>query len=197
MRFRKGFHYPHPPRGPARRPYHVSEAARRARRSNLSRSRLRSDRETAVIKLLIWQASFDDGPHPTQRALARQLRVWPSYVCKVQKQADAALEALNNGQRVALNDLDDARRFTAKLREQEPGLLAPATRPQRRATSSWDAISERPRIAGHEFPASNDPDAHGRVCPCRICSARAMIDGALKRAAEAASRSQESTKLPR
>ena len=88
MRFEKGIHYPHPPRGPARRPYHMSDAARRARRFNLSRFRLRSDGETAVIKLLIWQASFDDGPRPTQRALARLLGVWPSYVCKIQKQAE-------------------------------------------------------------------------------------------------------------
>jgi hypothetical protein len=124
MRFEKGIHYLHPSRGPARRPYHVSDAARRARRGNLSRSRRRSDRESAVIKLLIWQACFDDSPRPTQRALARLLGVWPSYVCKVQKQSERGLDALANGLRVTLDDLDDARRFSAKLRVQEPGLLA-------------------------------------------------------------------------
>ena len=124
MRFRKGVHYPHPSRGPARRPYHVSEAARRARRCNLSKSRLRSDRESAVIKLLIWQTYLDDGPRPTQRALARQLGVWPSYVCKIQKQCDRGLGALASGHRLSLDDLNEGRRFTAKLRSQEPGILA-------------------------------------------------------------------------
>ena len=36
------------------------------------------------------------------------------------------MEALANGRRVTLDDLAAAQRFTAKLREQEPGLLAPA-----------------------------------------------------------------------
>jgi hypothetical protein len=115
MRFQKGVLYPHPSRGLARRPYNVSEAARRARRRNLSRSRVRSDRETLVIKLLIWQACFDDGPRPTQRALARILGVWPSYVCKVQRQSAKGLDALASGQRVNFDDLEDARRFTAGL----------------------------------------------------------------------------------
>src|SRR5215471_5649794 len=126
MRFRKGEHYPHPPRGRARRPYQVSEAARRARHRNLSRSRLRSDRESAVIKLLIWQACYDGGPRPTQRALARQLGVWPSYVCKIAKRAAEGLEALTGGRRATLDELAEARRFTARLRVQEPGLLASA-----------------------------------------------------------------------
>lgn len=123
MRFRKGEHYPHPPRGPARRPYHVSDLARRARRRNLSNSRRRSDRETAVIKLLIWQALFGDGPRPTQRALAHQLGVWPSYICKVQKQSAQRLDALGNGTRVTLDDLHDARLFATKLRERGNDLL--------------------------------------------------------------------------
>ena len=127
MRFEKGIHYPHPPRGPARRPYHVSEAARRARRRNLSKSRLRSDRESALIKLLIWQACFEGGQRPSQRALARLLGVWPSYVRKVQKQAERGLDALASGVRVTVADLDCARRFSAKLRSQEPGLLARRT----------------------------------------------------------------------
>jgi hypothetical protein len=126
MRFLKGIRYLHPPRGPGRGRYYVSDVARRARRKNLSRSRLRSDRESGVIKLLIWQSCFDSGPRPSQRALARLLGVYPSYVCKIQKQSARGLEALADGTRVTLDDLEDARRFTAKLREQEPNLLAHA-----------------------------------------------------------------------
>jgi hypothetical protein len=85
---------------------------------------LRSDRETAVIKLLIWQSSFDGCQRPSQRALARQLGVWPSYVCKVQQDSEEGLDALASGMRVTLDDLHDAQRFTAKLRAHEPGLLA-------------------------------------------------------------------------
>jgi|SRR5580693_4008356 hypothetical protein len=70
MRFLKGIRYPHPPRGLGRGCYLVSDAARRARRNNLSRSRLRSDWESRIIKLLIWQSCLDDGPRPSQRLLA-------------------------------------------------------------------------------------------------------------------------------
>ena len=107
----------------------MSEAALRQRRRNLKRTRIRSDRETAIIKRLIWQACFDGGEHRSQRALARQLRVWPSYVWKVQRKAlSEGLDALlaNGGRRFTLDDLKKARSFTAKLRAQEPGLLAPA-----------------------------------------------------------------------
>jgi hypothetical protein len=109
----------------------MSDEALRQRRHNLRR-RLRSNRESQLIKLLIWQAFFGEEPRPSQRALARELGVWPSYVCKVQKKAtsvgwDACVQY---GRRVNLDDLVDARRFTAKLREQEPGLLAPAPQPR-------------------------------------------------------------------
>jgi hypothetical protein len=50
--------------------------------SLLSRARLRSDRESRIIKLLTWQSCFDDGPHHSQRALGRQFGLYPSYVCK-------------------------------------------------------------------------------------------------------------------
>jgi len=123
MRFLKGIHYPHPPRGPGRGRYLVSDAARHARRLNLSKSRLRSDRESGVIKLLIWQSCFDGGPPASQRTLARQLGVYPSYVCKVQRQSAMGLDALASGTRTTFQDLDEARRFTVRLREQEPGLL--------------------------------------------------------------------------
>jgi hypothetical protein len=62
---------------------------------------------------------FDEGQRPSQRYLAQLLGVWPSYVCKVQKQSERALYALTNGQRATLADLYDARRFTGKLKEQE------------------------------------------------------------------------------
>jgi hypothetical protein len=123
MRFRKGEHYPHPPRGPARRPYHVTEAARCARRLNLSKTRIRSSREILTIKLWIWQDAFGDGPHLSQRELARQLGVCPSYVHKVQHQRAEAIDALTRDARVTMDDLLAAQRFTAKLREQRPRLL--------------------------------------------------------------------------
>jgi hypothetical protein len=125
MRFLKGTHYPHPRRGLGRGTYYVSDVARRARRGNLSKSRLRSDWESGVIKLLIWQSCFDSGPRPSQRALGRLLGVYPSYVCKIQKQSAKGLDALASGNRVTFDDLDEAQRFTARLRTQEPGLLAP------------------------------------------------------------------------
>jgi hypothetical protein len=106
----------------------MSEAALRQRRRNLKQTRIRSDRETAIIKRLIWQARFDGGERLSQRALARQLRVWPSYVWKIQQKAQSeGMDALlANGRRLTLDDLEKARSFTAKLRAQEPGLLAPA-----------------------------------------------------------------------
>jgi len=89
---------------------------------------MRSDRETAIIKRLIWQACFDSVPRPSQRALARQLHVWPSYVWKVQRKAlsEGKDALLADSTRFTLDDLEKARSFTAKLRAQEPGLLAPA-----------------------------------------------------------------------
>src|SRR5215472_8386226 len=127
MRFQRGIHYHHPPRGPARKRYRMSEAALRQRRRNLERTRIRSDRETAIIKLLIWQACFDTAPHRSQRALARQLRVWPSYISKVQRKAlsEGMDVLLANRGRVSLDDLAVARRFTEKVRAEAPDTLAP------------------------------------------------------------------------
>jgi DNA-binding winged helix-turn-helix (wHTH) protein/tetratricopeptide (TPR) repeat protein len=132
-----------------------------------------------VIKLLIWQAYFGDGPRPSQRDLARQLGVSPSYVCKVQKRAAEGLDALARGERVTLEELADARRFTAKLRDQEPGLLAPVTRFRREAVPPVQEVSNSMRVATP--PASYDPYAHARGCPCLACAARAMIDAAIAR----------------
>jgi hypothetical protein len=97
--------------------------------------------------------------------------VWPSYVSKVQKQAtsvgwDARVQS---GRLVTLDDLADARRFTAKLREQEPGLLATAPTPrlyegetrgdQRRFVAAMTAdeiIAEQRRFA-EEWTSKNPP----------------------------------------
>jgi hypothetical protein len=102
----------------------VSDAARRQRLRNLRGTRIRSDRESAIIKRIIWQSCFDSGPRASQRQLARQLGVWPSFVCKIQKQAGRGLQALVTGQRVTMDDLSAARSFTERLRREEPGLLA-------------------------------------------------------------------------
>jgi hypothetical protein len=127
MGFHKGIHYRHPPRGRARKPYSMSDAAVRQRRRNLLHTRLRSERETAIIKRLIWQLCFSGAPVRSQRAMGHELGVRHSYVHKVRKQAHAVgMDVLANARHVTLDDLIEARRFTAKLREQEPGLLAPA-----------------------------------------------------------------------
>src|SRR5262249_34246845 len=127
MRFQQGIRYPHPPRGPGRGRYRMSNAALRARRQNLARCpRLRSERESRTIKLWIWQSYFEQWPRPTQRALARELGVSRSYVCKVQRQWAKGREALTSGQRATLGDLEEARR----LREQEPRLLSRPPQPR-------------------------------------------------------------------
>lgn len=124
MRFLKGVHYEHPPRGRAREPYTMSEAARRQRCRNLRRTRIRSDRETAIIKRLVWQSLFDGSPARSQRTLARELGVRHSYVHKVQGQAHSVgMEAILRGGRVTIHDLADAQRFTERIREE--GLLRP------------------------------------------------------------------------
>lgn len=121
MRFQRGVHYPHPARGRARKPYALSDAAWRQRVRNLRRTRIRSDRESLIIQHLIWQTVFESGHRSSQRTLARQLHVWPSYVCKVQKQKARGLEALASGRRFTRADLEEARRFTERTREE--GLL--------------------------------------------------------------------------
>jgi hypothetical protein len=164
MRFQRGEHYPHRQRGLARKPYTMSEAALRQRCRNLGRTRLRSNRESLTIKLLIWQSYFDSGPRQSQRALGRQVGVWPSYVCKVQKQAtsvgwDARVRC---GKRVTLDDLDDARRFTERIRQEEPGLLASPRRlyggelAASRVMTADEAIAEQ-RSFAEEWERKNPP----------------------------------------
>ena len=172
MRFERGTHHPHPPRGPARRPYTVSEAARRQRCRYLRRTRLRSDRESRVIKRLIWQAQFEGGPRESQRTLARQLGVAPSYVHKVQKQVAKGMDALlQYGQRVTLDDLADARRFTNKLREREPEAPElrrrsnegePAASPDPRYRTAEQSVAETWREVA-EWKCANASDGHART----------------------------------
>jgi len=109
----------------------MSDAALRQRRRNLKRTRIRSDRETAIIKRLIWQACFDGGDRPSHRALARQLGVWPSYVAKVQRKAqnERTDVFLANGRRVTLDDLEKARSFTEKVRAEVPDILTASPGP--------------------------------------------------------------------
>lgn len=128
----------------------MSDAAWRARRNNLSQSRQRSDWESAIIKLLIWQSYFDGGPRPSQRALARQLGVWPSYVCKVLKQSAAGLDALTRGERATLNELDEARRFTARLKEQGLVRVPRALQRAKPLTPPSDSVVLPRFLSGHE-----------------------------------------------
>jgi hypothetical protein len=156
MGFRKGIHYEHPPRGRARKQYTVSEAARRQRRHNLRRTRIRSDRETAIIKRLIWQLCFSGSPARSQRAVASELGVKHSYVHKVRKQAHSVgMDALANGRRVTLDDLIEARRFTERIRQEEPGLLAPTL--PRRLYKYEAELRGLPRLAPAPRPAVDPP----------------------------------------
>jgi|SRR6516164_2097095 len=163
MRFQRGVRYPHPPRGPARKRYTMSEAALRQRRRNLKRTRTRSDRETAIIKRLIWQTYFDGGERPSQRALARQLRVSKSYVWKVQQTAvsEGRDALLANGGRVTLDDLEKARRFTEKVLAEVPDTLAPCPPNEPRVITIDASIAE----AWHEVAEwkRRNPTGHRRV----------------------------------
>jgi hypothetical protein len=125
-------------------------------RANGTVKRLRSDRETQVIKLLIWQSYFDGGPRPSQRALARQLGVSQPYVRELLQTArtEGGDALLQYGQRVTLDALAEARRFTSKLRNAEPDILAPAPQApasnEPRALTTDEAIAETWRIAREE-----------------------------------------------
>ena len=156
MGFQKGIHYPHPPRGPARKPYTMSPKALRARRRNLDEARnrgriklWRGHGETQTIKLIIWQSWWDDSePRLSQRAAADKLRVWPSYVCKVQKKAATkGMAALTRvGRRITFDDLAEAQRVSARMRERAPELFAPAPQPRPsnkpRVMTADEAIAE-------------------------------------------------------
>ena len=169
MRFLKGIHYMHPPRGPGRGRYHLSHAAWGARVHNLKRvKRLRSSREIGIIKLLIWQWFFDPEPKPSGRALARQLGVCRSYIWRVARKAHVAgWDALVKCERrITLDDLAEARRFTAKVRDMEPDLLAPAPEPrpsdEPREMTADERIAETRREAA-EWKGKNPCDGRPRT----------------------------------
>jgi transcriptional regulator with XRE-family HTH domain len=108
------------------------------------RRRARNALSLILYGLRHWQACSESGPRLSQRTLARQLGVWPSYVCKVQRKAlSEGMDTLaRHGQRVTATDLDEARWFTNRIREQEPGLLAPAPH---RLYEGELAASQQPR----------------------------------------------------
>ncbi len=102
--------------------------------------------ETGIIKLLIWQAYFSDDPRPSQRALARQLRVSQPYVCKVMREAHpVGWDALARGEHATFEELEQARRVTARVREREPDLFTPA--PHRSASDEPRVLTADERIA--------------------------------------------------
>lgn len=112
----------------------------RKRVSRLSNLRPRSDRESTVIKLLIWQACFDESPRAMQRTLAR-LR---SYIHKVQHQRAEAIDALTGAASVTMEDLAAAQRFSAKPREREPNSLpvAHSSRSEKRVLTEDEIIAK-------------------------------------------------------
>lgn len=120
------------PRGRGRHRYCMSGLAWDQRQRSLAIAhsrvkRLRRHDETLTIKLLIWQWYFDSGPKPSLRTLARQLGVSCCYVHKVKERAAGVGRDIlaAQGRRITLDDLVEARRFTARIRQKEPGLLAP------------------------------------------------------------------------
>lgn len=128
----------------------MSDEALNQRRRNVAAAvsagtlmRLRSDRESLVIKLLAWQSRFESGTRPSERALARQLGVWPSYVHKLLEKAHSeGMDVLvQHGKHVTLDDLAVARRFTARIKEQQPDLLTAS----RRLYGVESSASQEPR----------------------------------------------------
>src|SRR5262249_18132920 len=150
---------------------------------NLSKSRVRSDQESLIITRLIWQSTFGDGESPSQRFLARQLGVWPSYVCKLRKQSEEGLEMFTRGYRVTLDDLDKERRITAKLRQQEPGLLRAV---QSSRSEKHSAVTVRKCQAQAErvatIPGRPVLEGHGWNCDCVGCRVKAEMDAAIRAA---------------
>ncbi len=174
MRFQKSIGYPRsewrPPRGPCRKRYRMSEKALTARRGNLDTSRgagkiklWRCLSESKIIKLLIWQAQSEENP-PTERALARQLGVWPSYVHKVKQRVTS--KGLYFGRCVTLDDLAEAQLITARIREREPYLFAPQPR-QLPCTSSDPTPASAVSPTDSVSAATVTPHPPG--CKCKVC----------------------------
>lgn len=84
--------------------------------------------ETALIKLLIWQSYWDTEPRPSQRTLARTLGVSQPYVCKIMRKAiPVGFDKLARNGRPTLQELEQARGVTARMRERAPALFTPAS----------------------------------------------------------------------
>ena len=83
--------------------------------------------ETALIKLLIWQSYWDGEAGPSQRTLARTLHVSQPYVCKTMRKAvSVGFDELVRYGRPTLQELEQARGVTSRVRERAPALFAPA-----------------------------------------------------------------------
>jgi hypothetical protein len=143
MRFTKSW-CPRPPwgRGRARpgRKYRMSENAVAQRRRNLriwrERGHLwRLESESQAIKRLIWQWVCEPVPKLSVRALARRLRVWPSYVRSTRDKAQR--DGVDTQLRATWDELARARELTNLGREKAPELFTP--QPPRRALcpSNW------------------------------------------------------------
>jgi AraC-like DNA-binding protein len=153
----------------------MTDAALRARRHNLARAvatgrlkRLRSERESRIIKLLIRQSRFETGPRPSERTLAQQVRVSPSYIHKLFRKAHSeGMEALlEHGQRVTLDDLSEARRFTEKVRAEASDTLGPAppsVMPNEQRAMTMDEIIAQRRREVAELKRRNPSDGQRRT----------------------------------
>jgi hypothetical protein len=97
----------------------------------MAQSLYRGRDETAVIKYLIWQSRFDDEPHLSKRALAQQLGVSQAYICKVMRKTHPdGWDALIKNGRITFEELGQARRATARMRERAPSLFTRVLQPE-------------------------------------------------------------------
>ena len=119
MRFQKGQGCAHPRRGRARHPYRMSEAARKQRLGN--RRAWRSYSETQAILGLIEQEYLKPSPR-SERIVARELGVSPSYVHKRKKRRTGVLSYRDRS--YTLYDLAEARLMTSRMRAKHPELFA-------------------------------------------------------------------------
>jgi hypothetical protein len=105
----------------------MTEAAKNAKRRAMAIARahnpcnFRSEQESLLIKLYIWQAYLlADGHPPRQKELAKLLGVQQAHVSKVQQRTAEGMAALARHGRVTLDDLRKAQRFRTKTFGLEP-----------------------------------------------------------------------------
>lgn len=118
--------------------------AQRRRNLRIARERRRLRRgygESHVIRQLIRQWAFDPPPKLSERALARTLKVRPSYVHKVKDEALSAGADAQCERRLSFDDLAEARRVTSTLREHDPALFAPEPRSYSESASTPPWVS--------------------------------------------------------